>query len=121
MSDLRDLWIDEEVVWAVPSAPLQAERHRDLTQRALALAAESRRGCILFDYRHTRLMHDVLARHALWLVRSELEVKLRAALLVRDLTPDSEFWSRLLWLSGVAAAVFTDVPDALQWFRGSRA
>ena len=61
------------------------------------------------------LMHDVLARHALWLVKSDLEMKIRAALLVRHATPDAEYWSRLLWVSGVTAAVFTDSQAAVKW------
>jgi hypothetical protein len=107
--------MDGEIVWAVPAVPLQGERHRDLTQRALALASESAHGCIMFDYRGIRLMHDVLARHALWLVKSDLEMKIRAALLVRHATPDAEYWSRLLWVSGVTAAVFTDSQAAVKW------
>ena len=117
MSDIKDLWMDGEIVWAEPPTPLQGDRHRDLTRRALALASESRSGCIVFDYRRARLRHDVLARHALWLVKSDMENPLRAALLVPEVTPDSDFWSRLLWLSGIAAAVFTDAQAAVTWLR----
>jgi len=117
MTSQSDLWIDDAIVWAAPSGPLRGEKHRALTHRALALAGETGCGCVMFDYRGALLTHDALARHAVWLVKADPGMTLRAALLLRQTTPDTEFWARLLWLSGVSAAVFVDAAVAVKWLQ----
>ena len=120
MNAITDLRVDNDIIWATPTAPLQRENHEELTHRALALAGDAGHGLVMFDYRRAVLTHDVLARHAVWLVKADLGMAIRAALLVRHVTPDSDFWARLLWLSGVTGAVFTEEATALRWLQGQR-
>jgi hypothetical protein len=118
MDDLVDIRVDNDIVWAVAPGLLRGEKHQDLTHRALALASELGHAHVIFDYRGARLTHDVLVRHAGWLVKAEQGMTIRAALLVSYATPDSEFWARLLRPSGVTASVFTDAAVAVKWLQG---
>ncbi len=117
MQDNTNLWMDSEIVWAAAQGPLTEDLHRDLAKRALDMAKESGHWRLLFDFRRAALTHDVLTlnRHAEWLSLADAPLDFRAALLCRHLTPDCEFWARVLRMRGVIAAIFTDTEQAVEW------
>jgi hypothetical protein len=119
MSAERDVWLEGGIVWAAPSANPTEEANRDLTQRALALAAETENWRILFDFRRSKLTHDVLAlnRQAELLSQHGLPRIARTAMLCRHRSTDFQFWERVLNLRGLSAATFTDGEAAIGWLR----
>jgi hypothetical protein len=119
MSAERDVWLEGGIVWAAPSGNLAEEASRDLTRRALALAAETENWRILFDFRRSKLTHDVLAlnRQAELLSQHGLPRIARTAMLCRHRSTDFQFWERVLNLRGLSAATFTDGEAAIGWLR----
>jgi hypothetical protein len=119
MSTERDVWLEGGIVWAAPSGNLAEEASRDLTRRALALAAETENWRILFDFRRSKLTHDVLAlnRQAELLSQHGLPRIARTAMLCRHRSTDFQFWERVLNLRGLSAATFTDGEAAIGWLR----
>jgi hypothetical protein len=119
MSADRDVWLEGGIVWAAPSANPTEEANRDLTQRALALAAETENWRILFDFRRSKLTHDVLAlnRQAELISEHGLPAIARTAMLCRHRSTDFQFWERVLNLRGLSAATFTDGEAAIGWLR----
>lgn len=119
MSAERDVWLEGGIVWAAPSGSLAEDASRDLTQRALALAAETENWRILFDFRRSKLTHDVLAlnRQAELISEHGLPAIARTAMLCRHRSTDFQFWERVLNLRGLSAATFTDGEAAIGWLR----
>ena len=119
MTAERDVWLEGGIVWAAPSGTMAEDASRDLTQRALALAAETENWRILFDFRRSKLTHDVLAlnRQAELLSQHGLPRIARTAMLCRHRSTDFQFWERVLNLRGLAAATFTDGEAAIGWLR----
>jgi hypothetical protein len=119
MSTERDVWLEGGIVWAAPSGNLAEAASRDLTERALALAAETENWRILFDFRRSKLTHDVLAlnRQAELLSQHGLPAIARTAMLCRHRSTDFQFWERVLNLRGLSAATFTDGEAAIGWLR----
>ncbi|MDE2219890.1 MAG: hypothetical protein KGL25_08420 [Gammaproteobacteria bacterium] len=117
MTAERDVWVEGGVVWAAPSGRLAEDASRDLTRRALALAAETQNWRLLFDFRRSRLTHDVLAlnRQAELLSQHGLPSIARTAMLCRHRSTDFQFWERVLNLRGLSAATFTDGEAAIGW------
>jgi hypothetical protein len=115
----RDVWLEGGIVWAAPSGTMAEEASRELTQRALALAAETENWRILFDFRRSKLTHDVLAlnRQAELLSQHGLPAIARTAMLCRHRSTDFQFWERVLNLRGLSAATFTDGEAAIGWLR----
>jgi len=115
----RDVWLEGGIVWAAPNGSLAEEASRDLTRRALALAAETENWRILFDFRRSKLTHDVLAlnRQAELLSQHGLPRIARTAMLCRHRSTDFQFWERVLNLRGLSAATFTDGEAAIGWLR----
>ena len=113
----RDVWLEGGIVWAAPNGSLAEDASRDLTQRALALAAETENWRILFDFRRSKLTHDVLAlnRQAELLSQHGLPRIARTAMLCRHRSTDFQFWERVLTLRGLSAATFTDGEAAIGW------
>jgi len=113
----RDVWLEGGIVWAAPNGSLAEEASRDLTRRALALAAETENWRILFDFRRSKLTHDVLAlnRQAELLSQHGLPRIARTAMLCRHRSTDFQFWERVLTLRGLSAATFTDGEAAIGW------
>lgn len=119
MTAERDVWLEGGIVWAAPNGNLAENASRDLTQRALALAEETANWRILFDFRRSKLTHDVLAlnRQAELLSQHGLPAIARTAMLCRHRSTDSQFWERVLTLRGLSAATFTDGEAAIGWLR----
>jgi hypothetical protein len=119
MTAERDVWVEGGIVWAAPNGHLAENASRDLTRRALALAEETANWRILFDFRRSKLTHDVLAlnRQAELLSQHGLPAIARTAMLCRHRSTDSQFWERVLTLRGLAAATFTDGEAAIGWLR----
>lgn len=119
MTAERDVWLEGGIIWAVPSGTMAEAASRDLTRRALALAAETENWRILFDFRRSKLTHDVLAlnRQAELLSQHGLPGFARTAMLCRHRSTDFQFWERVLNLRGLAAATFTDGEAAIGWLR----
>jgi hypothetical protein len=117
MTAERDVWLEGGIVWAAPNGNLAEDASRDLTRRALALAAETENWRILFDFRRSKLTHDVLAlnRQAELLSQHGLPRIARTAMLCRHRSTDFQFWERVLNLRGLAAATFTDGAAAIGW------
>ena len=113
----RDVWLEGGIVWAVPNGTLAENASRDLTRRALALAEETANWRILFDFRRSKLTHDVLAlnRHAELISQHGLPAIARTAMLCRHRSTDFQFWERVLTLRGLSAATFTDGEAAIGW------
>lgn len=121
MTAERDVWLDGGIVWAAPNGNLAEDASRDLTRRALALAEETANWRILFDFRRSKLTHDVLAlnRQAELLSQHGLPAIARTAMLCRHRSTDFQFWERVLTLRGLAAATFTDGEAAIGWLQVS--
>lgn len=121
MTAERDVWLDGGIVWAAPNGTLAEHESRDLTRRALALAEETANWRILFDFRRSKLTHDVLAlnRQAELLSQHGLPTIARTAMLCRHRSTDFQFWERVLTLRGLAAATFTDGEAAIGWLQVS--
>ncbi|HVN98520.1 MAG TPA: hypothetical protein VMT49_00640 [Steroidobacteraceae bacterium] len=121
MTAERDVWLEGGIVWAAPNGNLAEEASRDLTRRALALAEETANWRILFDFRRSKLTHDVLAlnRQAELLSQHGLPAIARTAMLCRHRSTDFQFWERVLTLRGLAAATFTDGEAAIGWLQVS--
>ena len=119
MTAERDVWLEGGIVWAAPNGNLAEDASRDLTRRALALAEETANWRILFDFRRSKLTHDVLAlnRQAELLSQHGLPAIARTAMLCRHRSTDSQFWERVLTLRGLAAATFTDGEAAIGWLQ----
>ena len=119
MTAERDVWLEGGIVWAAPNGNLAENASRELTQRALALAEETANWRILFDFRRSKLTHDVLAlnRQAELLSQHGLPAIARTAMLCRHRSTDSQFWERVLTLRGLSAATFTDGEAAIGWLR----
>jgi hypothetical protein len=119
MTAERDVWLEGGIVWAAPSGTMAEDASRDLTRRALALAAETENWRILFDFRRSKLTHDVLAlnRQAELLSQHGLPGIARTAMLCRHRSTDFQFWERVLNLRGLSAATFTDGEAAIGWLR----
>ena len=115
----RDVWLEGGIVWAAPNGTLAEDASRDLTRRALALAEETANWRILFDFRRSKLTHDVLAlnRQAELLSQHGLPAIARTAMLCRHRSTDFQFWERVLTLRGLAAATFTDGEAAIGWLQ----
>lgn len=114
-----DVWLDGGIVWATPKGSLAENASLDLTERALALAAETSNWRILFDFRRSKLTHDVLAlnRQAELLVQHNMPKLARTAMLCRHRSTDFQFWERVLSLRGLSAATFTDGEAAIGWLQ----
>ncbi len=119
MTTRGDVWLDGGIVWAAPKGSLAEEASRDLTERALALAAETENWRILFDFRRSKLTHDVLAlnRQAELLVQHNMPKLARTAMLCRHRSTDFQFWERVLSLRGLSAATFTDGEAGIGWLQ----
>ena len=119
MTARGDVWLDGGIVWAAPKGSLAEDASRDLTERALALAAETENWRILFDFRRSKLTHDVLAlnRQAELLVQRNMPKLARTAMLCRHRSTDFQFWERVLSLRGLSAATFTDGEAAIGWLQ----
>ena len=119
MTAERDVWLEGGIVWAAPNGTLAEDASRDLTRRALALAEETANWRILFDFRRSKLTHDVLAlnRQAELLTQHGLPAIARTAMLCRHRSTDFQFWERVLTLRGLAAATFTDGEAAIGWLQ----
>lgn len=119
MTAERDVWLEGGIVWAAPNGSMAEDASRDLTRRALALAAETENWRILFDFRRSRLTRDVLAlnRQAELLSQHGLPSIARTAMLCRHRSTDFQFWERVLNLRGLSAATFTDGEAAIGWLR----
>ncbi|MBS0387122.1 MAG: hypothetical protein JSR15_01480 [Proteobacteria bacterium] len=119
MTAERDVWLEGGIVWAAPNGNLAEDASRDLTRRALALAEETANWRILFDFRRSKLTHDVLAlnRQAELLSQHGLPAIARTAMLCRHRSTDFQFWERVLTLRGLAAATFTDGEAAIGWLQ----
>ena len=117
MTEKSDVWVEAGVVWAAPQGTLAEGASQDLTERALALAAETANWRLLFDFRRSRLTHDVLAlnRQAELMCRHNLPKIARTAMLCRHRSTDFQFWERVLSLRGLSAATFTDGEAAVDW------
>lgn len=115
----RDVWLEGGIVWAAPNGSLAEDASRDLTRRALALAEETANWRILFDFRRSKLTHDVLAlnRQAELLSQHGLPAIARTAMLCRHRSTDFQFWERVLTLRGLSAATFTDGEAAIGWLQ----
>jgi hypothetical protein len=121
MDSERDVWLEAGVVWAVATGALPDVASRNLTQRAVSMASETRNYRLLLDYRRATLTHDVLAlnRHAEMLSRLGLPQEVRVAMLCRERSSNFQFWERVLRMRGLSAAVFTDGKPALSWLMRS--
>ena len=119
MTAKSDVWLDGGIVWAAPKGSLAEAASRDLTEQALALAAETGNWRILFDFRRSKLTHDVLAlnRQAELLVQHNMPKLARTAMLCRHRSTDFQFWERVLSLRGLSAATFTDGEAAIGWLQ----
>lgn len=119
MMSERDVWLEGGIVWAAPNGNLAENASRDLTQRALALAEETANWRILFDFRRSKLTHDVLAlnRQAELISQHGLPSIARTAMLCRHRSTDFQFWERVLTLRGLSAATFTDGEAAIGWLQ----
>ncbi len=119
MTAERDVWLEGGIVWAAPSGDLAENASRDLTRRALALAEETANWRILFDFRRSKLTHDVLAlnRQAELISQHGLPAIARTAMLCRHRSTDFQFWERVLTLRGLSAATFTDGEAAIGWLQ----
>jgi hypothetical protein len=115
----RDVWLEGGIVWAAPNGNLAEKASRDLTRRALALAEETANWRILFDFRRSKLTHDVLAlnRQAELISQHGLPAIARTAMLCRHRSTDFQFWERVLTLRGLSAATFTDGEAAIGWLQ----
>jgi hypothetical protein len=115
----RDVWLEGGIVWAAPNGNLAEHASRDLTRRALALAEETANWRILFDFRRSKLTHDVLAlnRQAELISQHGLPAIARTAMLCRHRSTDFQFWERVLTLRGLSAATFTDGEAAIGWLQ----
>lgn len=113
----RDVWLDAGVVWAAIEGTLSDGGHQDLTQRAVAMAAETENWRLMFDYRRAFLTHDVLAlsRHAELLTRLGLPGSARTAILCPQRSTNFVFWESVLGARGHVASAFTDGDAALSW------
>jgi hypothetical protein len=113
----RDVWLEGGIVWDAPNGTLAENASRDLTRRALALAEETANWRILFDFRRSKLTHDVLAlnRQAELISQHGLPAIARTAMLCRHRSTDFQFWERVLTLRGLSAATFTDGEAAIGW------
>lgn len=121
MTGKSDVWLAAGVVWAAPCGSLTESVSQDLTLQAIALAAKTANWRLLFDYRRSRLTHDVLAlnRHAELLCRQDLPRHARLAMLCRHRSTDFQFWERVLSLRGLSAAAFTEGEAAVDWLQAS--
>lgn len=119
MDSERDVWLEAGVVWALATGALPDVASKNLTQRAVAMATETRNFRIVLDFRRATLTHDVLAlnRHAEMLSRLGLPQEVRIAMLCRERSSNFQFWERVLRMRGLAAAVFTDGEPALSWLK----
>ncbi|MGH8253919.1 MAG: hypothetical protein ACRES2_07740 [Steroidobacteraceae bacterium] len=119
MTAERDVWLEGGIVWAAPNGTLAENASRDLTRRALALAEETANWRILFDFRRSKLTHDVLAlnRQAELISQHGLPAIARTAMLCRHRSTDFQFWERVLTLRGLSAATFTDGEAAIGWLQ----
>jgi hypothetical protein len=113
----RDVWLEGGIVWAAPNGTLAENASHDLTRRALALAEQTSNWRILFDFRRSKLTHDVLAlnRQAELISQHGLPAIARTAMLCRHRSTDFQFWERVLTLRGLSAATFTDGEAAIGW------
>jgi len=58
---MRDVWLDNGVVWAAAAAGLPVSASRRLTQRAIAMAGEAGSSRIMLDFRDATLIGNTLA------------------------------------------------------------
>ena len=117
MESKPNVWLEAGVVWAAIEGTLSDGAHQNLTQRAVAMAAQADNWRLMFDYRRAVLTHDVLAlsRHAELLTRLGLPGIARTAILCRQRSTNFVFWERVLGARGHVASAFTDGEAALSW------
>jgi hypothetical protein len=118
---MRDVWLDNGVVWAAAAAGLPVSASRRLTQRAIAMAGEAGSSRIMLDFRDATLIGNTLALgwHADMLARLKPPGDMRMALLCLQYSDSVQHWERALRERGHAATVFTDCGAALAWLEGA--
>ena len=114
---MRDVWLDNGVVWAAAAAGLPVSASRRLTQRAITMAGEAKSSCVMLDFRGATLIGNTLALtwHADTLARLKPPGDTRLAMLCWQLSESVQHWERTLKERGHLAAVFTDNEAALAW------
>ncbi len=114
---MRDVWLDNGVVWAAAAAGLPVSASRRLTQRAIAMAGEARSSRIMLDFREATLVGNTLALgwHADMLARLRPPSDTHMALVCWQYSDSTQHWQRTLQKCGLLAAVFTDSEAALAW------
>jgi hypothetical protein len=118
---MRDVWLENGVVWAAATAGLPVSASRRLTQRAIAMAGETGSSRIMLDFRDATLIGNTLALgwHADMLARLKPPGGTRVALLCWQYSDSVQLWERALRERGHKATVFTDSGAALTWLEGA--
>ena len=114
---MRDVWLDNGVIWAAAAAGLPVSASRRLTQRAITMAGEAGSSRIMLDFRGASLIGNTLALtwHADMLARLRPSGNIHMAMLCWQYSDSVQHWERTLRERGHAATVFTDSGAALAW------
>ncbi len=114
---MRDVWLDNGVVWAAAAAGLPVSASRRLTQRAITMAGEAKSSRIMLDFRGATLIGNTLALtwHADMLARLKPPGEIHMAMLCWQYSDSVQHWERTMKERGHLAGVFTDSEAALAW------
>jgi hypothetical protein len=114
---VRDVWIENGVIWAAAAAGLPVSASRRLTHRAIAMAGQARSSRIVLDFRGASLIGNTLALnwHADMLAKSKPPRDIRIAMLCNQYSESVQLWERMLQERDHQAAVFIDIAAALRW------
>jgi hypothetical protein len=121
MTTIRDVRLQDGVVWASAAGGLPISASQQLTQRAVAMAGESASRRIMLDFRRATLTHSVQALnwHAEMLSGLRPPTDARIAMLCQQPSEHLQRWELALQQRGHLAAAFTDGKAALNWLKGS--
>ena len=121
MTTIRDVRLQDGVVWASAAGGLPISASQPLTQRAVAMAGESASRRIMLDFRRATLTHSVQALnwHAEMLSDLRPPTDARIAMLCLQPSEHLQRWELALQQRGHLAAAFTDGKAALNWLKGS--
>jgi len=120
MTTIRDVRLQDGVVWASAAGGLPISASQPLTQRAVKMAGESATRRIMLDFRRATLTHSVQALnwHAEMLSGLRPPTDARIAMLCQQPSEHLQRWELALQQRGHLAAAFTDGQAALSWLQG---